>query len=605
VPKRKKTFVFPGRRTAVSLVAAAIAVGGAADTAAQVPARPFAEERQLLDRHLAQLAEALPDYPVSDRDEALLRQLAAASGLRNVEVHAPVIGETEAIGRARRTLNATATFTDVDRFARALLGASRLVDVDEMTLRAEGGLIRAQFVLATYHFSPLGAAISPPPAQWRERSRAPTAEEAARFQRDQRRVLDKTVALDRLRRHSVSPRLFLAELGSALRDRPVALSFASFTHPLGAPLARFQIRGLVTGVGGAASLEERLLGGFFRLSDHLATQVGPCFRFESTGETPHAGSFADLPVPIEDPFRDPDPLCAADRDPPPSAPPSPVRLATGGGLALRAVDLDLVDVASALEVLTRARFVVDARVRGRVNVDISSAAFEAILAALPWRVETRGGVYVIRPADSSNGVAPPSAATPTKSQTETPGGPATTGDIRGSWQVKRAPASFVLSEFAAADPSLAAFGPKDLGVVSVFARDAAVAELFDAVRRVLDLNERRDEGRRVLSRTPESSDGGGSAPAEPITGTGDPPRSHSSREIAVNEVALAAIGRGNDGLVAFAYSPLGRLLALKVGDELSDGRIGAIESGALIVDTAEGPLRISLPALSSPPRPSR
>ena len=83
------------------------------------PGRPYAEERQLLDRHLAQLARALPNAPTPNEDAALLKQLANEAGLRNIEVGPPTITELGALGQSRRTVFATATYPDADRFFRA------------------------------------------------------------------------------------------------------------------------------------------------------------------------------------------------------------------------------------------------------------------------------------------------------------------------------------------------------------------------------------------------------------------------------------------------------------------------------------------------------
>ena len=83
-----------------------------------VPGRPYSEERQLLDRHLVQLSRALPDGPAPNDDATLLMQLATEAGLRNIEVGQPTITEAGALGQSRRTLGATATYPDTDRFFR-------------------------------------------------------------------------------------------------------------------------------------------------------------------------------------------------------------------------------------------------------------------------------------------------------------------------------------------------------------------------------------------------------------------------------------------------------------------------------------------------------
>ena len=50
------------------------------------PARPFTEERVLLDRRLETLRRILPDGPTASADVLLLRDLAEAARLARVEI---------------------------------------------------------------------------------------------------------------------------------------------------------------------------------------------------------------------------------------------------------------------------------------------------------------------------------------------------------------------------------------------------------------------------------------------------------------------------------------------------------------------------------------
>ena len=67
-----------------------------------------------------------------------------------------------------------------------------------------------------------------------------------------------------------------------------------------------------------------------------------------------------------------------------------------------------------------------------------------------------------------------------------------------------------------------------------------------------------------------------------------------ARDLTVNELTLAGIGRSGDEFVAFAYSPLGEIVALRLGDTLADGMIAAMDSNGILIDSSEGPVRISL-----------
>ena len=67
-----------------------------------------------------------------------------------------------------------------------------------------------------------------------------------------------------------------------------------------------------------------------------------------------------------------------------------------------------------------------------------------------------------------------------------------------------------------------------------------------------------------------------------------------ARDLTVEEMALAGIGRSGDEFTAFAYSPLGEIVALRLGDTLADGAIASLDSNGVLIDTSEGPVRISL-----------
>jgi hypothetical protein len=62
-------------------------------------------------------------------------------------------------------------------------------------------------------------------------------------------------------------------------------------------------------------------------------------------------------------------------------------------------------------------------------------------------------------------------------------------------------------------------------------------------------------------------------------------------------MALAGIGKSAGELVAFVYAPLGEIVALRLGDTLADGVISGLDSNGVLIDTAEGPVRISLATL--------
>lgn len=551
----------------VSLLLLAAALQGA-------PGRPYGEERQLLDRHLAQLARALPDSPTPNEDAALLRQLANEAGLRSVEIGPPTITENGLLGQSRRMVAATATYPDTDRFFRAVQGSVRLIDVESVVLRAADFGVRIEARLRLHHRAARAPAIaSLDPSRSRNRTRGASKEDAARFARDQQIALDKTIALDDLRRGQTSPRMFLAETGSAFRDAAAALTFGSLDGDTG----RFNLRGVVSGMGAADALERRLEGGFFRLREFSRAQKEGCFEFEVVGESYRAGPEAALPLPVDEPFRPTEPFCRQDRDASALGAPATTVRASGseqGGLSLRAVDTDLADVAAMIEALTREPFVVAEDVRGRVNVDFAGASLDDAIKALSVQADRVGSVRLLR------STAAPALPVIDAEDAPPPG--------RFSLRAKRARGEDVLSALAEAEPAYAALGPPGLAKVSLFAREAPVSDVRRAVLLALGLDETREENARVLKLRERAGDIG------PIAATTAARVIFRARDLTVEEMALAGIGKSAGELVAFVYAPLGEIVALRLGDTLADGVIAGLDPNGVLIDTAEGPVRISL-----------
>ena len=534
--------------------------------------RPYAEERQLLSRHLAQLARALPDAPTPTADAALLKQIAIEAGLRNPEVGPPTITESGSVGQSRRVLTATSTYPDADRFFRALQGSSRLVDVESLSLRAAEFGVAIEARVRFHHRAARAVPLASLSAErTRERTRGATREEALRFALDEQLALDKTIILEDLRRRQSSPRMFLAETGSAFRDAAAALTFASLDGDAG----RFTLRGVVAGMGAADTLERRLEGGFFQLREFSRMKQEGCYQFEVVGESFRAGPEATLPLPVDEPFRPTEPLCRTDRDP---ATITGVTLrASGsalGGVSLRAVDTDLVDVAAMMESLTREPFVVAEDVRGRVHIDFAGPSLEDALKTLPVRADLVGSVHLLRSPQSPDLIAAvPGEATPTG---------------RFAMRAKRLRGEEVLSAIAEAEPTYAALGPAALPRLSIFARDTSIEDIRRAAIAALRLEETREDNVRVLRFLGRTGEVG------PIAATVLGRVLFRARDLTVNELTLAGIGRSGDEFVAFAYSPLGEIVALRLGDTLADGMIAAMDSNGILIDSSEGPVRISL-----------
>jgi hypothetical protein len=63
------------------------------------------------------------------------------------------------------------------------------------------------------------------------------------------------------------------------------------------------------------------------------------------------------------------------------------------------------------------------------------------------------------------------------------------------------------------------------------------------------------------------------------------------------EFELAGVASSGDGWVAFAYSPTGSLDAYKPGDSLADAVVKSVDSTDAVLETEEGPVRLTVPPL--------
>jgi hypothetical protein len=566
-----------GPVVAVLLLAGATAVS-------RVPPRPFAEERQLLDRRLEALRRVLPDGPRPAVDAAIVTEIGRAAGLTVDAVpRAPLENRTH--GDVVVDVGFNARFAEVERFFRQLALSPRLADVESLSIQAAAGdLLRAKAVVR-FPYRPATAPLTMVPEGVRGSLGAVPKPTADTFLRDQALALAKTEAIATLRRARRNPRLFLAELAAIVRDRPVVLKEAVLAED-------FAIRGLVVGQGPMDALEARLERGFFRISDVLVTRSGACYRFEARGRTPVAGVEAELPLPaVEDPFREGDGVCRADRDfgpavtvrmpvkaaprPARGARPAPPSAPPPGTLTLRLRDMDAADVMYVLHLLTGRAFVVDQEVRGRLSVETAGMGLDETVTLLG-----KAGLAASAPGPLrrvTRGSAPPPA----------PEAPAAEGP-RASFALKRARVRDVIDVFNEADPSLGLLaGTGSLGAVSVFASDLPLPLLLSGVRLSARLDEQEEGGRHVLT----------ARPGGPPEGESEPPLALRPDDLVTAEFRLAGVASSGGDWLALAYAPTGTLHAFRKGDRLADGRIADVQSTDVLIQTDEGSIRVGLPDL--------
>jgi len=538
------------------------------------PARPFNEERLLLDRRLETLRRILPDGPNPAADVALVRGMAEGAKLGRVALAARPPAESGTRGEVAVEVAAFGRFADVDRFFRQVALSARLIDVDSLTLSATTEDVIQLSAVVRLPFRPPKAPLPAPP-EGRSRPTGVPRPTLDAYYRDQALALAKSDTVAQLRRTRRNPRLFLSELAAICRDRPVVLNFASLGE-------EFLVRGQAVGEGPVRALASRFERGFFRVAEFLVARQGACHRFEVRGRSPVAGTEAELPLPSEDPFEQDDAPCRVERDPPRAvAVKGPNQNTPGKGpLTLRLRDVDFADVFRVLHLLTAQGFLVDGEVAGRVSLDLSRLALDQVLLAIE-----KSGVDV---ADS--GPVRRVSSSRVASHESPPGGAPT-----ASFALKRVEVRELLAVMTDMEPGLAALGPAgSLGRVSLWARDVPVLDLRAAMLEAVGLHERIEEGRRILERKPGSEEA-----LAPVAGTSPERRlALGPEDLAVMEFDLAGVASGGDGWIAFAYSPTGTLNAYRPGDRLADGIVKSVESTDVVIETDEGPVRFAIPPLT-------
>jgi hypothetical protein len=540
--------------------------------------RPFAEERELLDRRLETLRRILPDGPNPGSDVALVTDLARSARLMGVEIlpRGPV--ENGAKGDVPLEFSAVGSYAEVDRFFRLAALSPRLVDVENLTLAAvPDGPVKVTALLRV-PFRPLKATLPPSPEGFRPRDPTVPRPQADAYARDQMLAVSKSETIATLRRARRNPRLFLSEIAAATRDRPVVVTNASLAE-------EFSVRGVVLGEASLKALESRFERGFFRIADFLITRRGACYRFEARGRSPVVGLDAEIPLPAQDPFQPEEAQCHADRDTGAAVlVRGPVTKTPGKGpLTLRLRDVDLADVFGVLHEMTGEPFLVDEDVTGRVSLDLVRVSRDEVLAALQKTgLKIAEGAGLLR---VSRAGAPASPRPPVSVEATAP--------IR--LFLKRAEVRDLLAAMAETDSSLASEAPAgSLGRLTVWVRDVNVVALRAAVLEAAGLAERAEEGRRILGR---GQGAGAGETTAPITSAPRRRLALGPSEVGVGEFALAGLASVRDEWVAFAYSPLGALNVYHAGARLADGSVRSVQSTDVLLTTEEGDLRVFLPEM--------
>jgi hypothetical protein len=551
------------------------------------PVRPFPEERELLDRRLETLRRILPDGPNPAADTALVRDLGASAHLTGLDALARPPLESGKKGETIVDVAALGRLPDLDRFFRNIALSYRPIDVEALTLAATTENVVHLTAVLHFPYRPTNAPLPAPPEGTRSRVAGIPKPQADAYVRDTALALAKSDAIVSLRRGRRNPRLFLSELAAAVRDRPVVLTGANLAD-------EFLVRGITIGEGPARALESRFERGFFRITSFLVARHGACRQFEVRGQAPVAGIDAELPLPTEDPFGQAESACRTDRDTGKSyvVKAAPKKPPAKGTLTLRVRDADVADVFLMLNLLGGGNYVVDGDVQGRLTVDLSRVTAEEALAAILKGTDLRavdlGGVHRITASK------PPPSPRPA-SPSPAPSPPPPSGGPSMRFSVKRADVRDVLAAMTDVDPGQASLGPAGaLGRVSLWARDAPLADVRSAVVNSAGLTERVEEGRRILERHPGSGE-----EVAPVAGTTpDTKLVFRPQDLSLAEMNLAGLIGDGESWIALAYTPTGVLTAYRTGDRLADATIRSVDSTDVILDTDDGPVRLAIAPLS-------
>ena len=539
--------------------------------------RPFAEERELLDRRLAAVRRHLPDGAQPAADVAHINALADGALLRRSSVAARAADAQAGTPETTIDVVLLGRFTSVETFFRQVSESPRLIDVESLALNATPeDTIRLTAALRLPYW-PGTQRLPAVPEGVGDRARGVPRNVAEAFVRDHGLLLAKTEAVVSLRRSRRSPRLFLSELSSIVQDRPVVLTEISWGNDL------FVARGYTMGEGPTRELERRFESGYFRVSEFLMARFGGCRRFEARGRSPMAGREITLPLAQDDPFRQDEAPCRIDRDPAGresvKAVGAKVKTAPGP-LTIRARDIDAADLFFILHELSGHAFVVEESVRRRLDVELIGVTFEEALAALQ-----RAGIFVGTGHVRRVSTSPLPAGSADV-------GPPLPDDVRVSLSLKRASVRDIIGIVAQAEPGQAASAPPGLlGHVSVWARAVDVRALRARVLEAAGLSETVADGKRVVHRAHGPTDG-----AVPILPAASPRRLllHAG-DLSPDDFELAALAGDAGAWRAFAYSPAGSLHRYLPGDRLIDGTVRSVEPTAVIIETDDGTVWARLP----------
>jgi hypothetical protein len=366
----------------------------------------------------------------------------------------------------------------------------------------------------------------------------------------------------------------LAAFGKRTEDSPVALRRARFGPEV-------VIEGVAVGAVARAGLSPAFERAGLVVTRADIASTGDCRAFTLTGRRRPEEDAADVAAPMDTErgrFDDRiDAACAAA--------PAPMvgRVSArgiNGDLDLRLRGADLGDVFRVLHELTPASFIVDADVRGRVDVDLEHATLDQALAAIAEAGVTVGAGRLRRVSRTGTARPPVSPS------------PKYTGDTI-SLSFKRGALGDVLRLFQDIAERPAWTSPVVNGYVHVYCRDIPWDEALHAIavsnglQAVIE-SKRLFVGPPAMARAPWSS---GAVEVRQATTTDVDPLwrgIHTLVALEPEDLTLVGLARQDGQWTALAYGPDRRLWSFAAGAQLYISRVQAVGADGVTFEGKDG-----------------
>lgn len=247
--------------------------------------------------------------------------------------------------------------------------------------------------------------------------------------------------------------------------------------------------------------------------------------------------------------------------------PAPKRIAVkgSGSLTIHGREVDVADVFRILNELGAGNFLVDAGVKGTVDIDAESATLEEILAAMSDLTISPGPLHIVSSARTS-------------------GSPTTETNYSGEpidLSLKNAALNDVLCLFAKITALKFIVPEKEQWDVTAFVRDIPWDQLLDTMFSAAGLKYAIDEDRVLVGTNP-------AVDACRARGLARREWRISPEKVSVKDVKIAAIAHVAGVSKAFAYLPGSAriLLTLEPGRKLLDGQVGTAGPAGVTFRTA-------------------